>query len=82
MSTFAPLDRPVWSMLTGPQAHLAQGGDLAVRIDPSYGPFAAAFDQSDAAQAALAALLRGPGDAIGLVEAAAWPPPQPPPDCA
>ena len=75
MSKFAPLDRPVWSMLTGLQEHLAVGDALAVRIDPSYGPFAAAFDQSDAAQAALAALLRGPGDAIGLVEAAAWPPP-------
>jgi ribosomal protein S18 acetylase RimI-like enzyme len=71
----AALDRPVWSMLTGPQAHLARGGDLAVRIDPGYGPFAAAYDQSDAAQAALAALLRRAEDAIALVETAAWLPP-------
>ena len=70
-----PLDRPVWNMLTGPQAVLAQGGELAVRIDPGYGPFAAAPDRSHAAQAALAALLRGPDDAIGLVETEAWPPP-------
>ena len=75
MTKFAPLDLPVWSMLTGPQEHLAVGDARAVRIDPGYGPFAAAFDQSDAAQAALAALLRGPDDAIALVEAAAWPPP-------
>ena len=75
MSTFAPLDRPVWSMLTGPQAHLAQGGDLAVRIDPGYGPFAATRDQSTEAQAALAALLVGPQDGIGLVEREVWPAP-------
>ena len=75
MSEYAPLDRPVWNMLTGPQAGLAQGSAAAVRIDPGYGPFAAAFDQSDTAQAALAALLRGPDDAIGLVEPEAWPAP-------
>ena len=75
MTTFAPLDRPVWNMLTGPQAHLAQGGDLAVRIDPDYGPFAATRDQSTEAQAALAALLVGPQDGIGLVERKVWPAP-------
>ena len=62
-------------MLTGPQQHLAVGDALAVRIDTGYGPFAAAYDRSDEAQAALAALLRGADDAIGLVETAAWPPP-------
>ena len=70
-----PLDRPVWNMLTGPQAPLAQGGDAAVRIDPSYGPFAAASDTSDASLEALAALLCAPDDALGLVETAAWPAP-------
>ena len=75
MSEYAPLDRPVWNMLTGPQAGLAQGSAAAVRIDPGYGPFAAARDTSDAAQAALAALLRGPDDGIALVETEAWPPP-------
>ena len=28
-----PLDRPVWSMLTGPMAGLAVGGGEALRID-------------------------------------------------
>ena len=69
------LDRPVWSMLTGPQAVLAHGSDAAVRIDPAYGPFAAARDQSDESLAALAALLRAPGDGVGLVETAEWPAP-------
>ena len=69
-----PLDRPVWNMLTGPQAALAQGGDLAVRIDPGYGPFAALRDQSEAALAALAALVT-PGEQVWLVETEEWPVP-------
>ncbi|MEY4239961.1 MAG: hypothetical protein RL339_2562 [Pseudomonadota bacterium] len=69
------LERPVWSMLTGPQANLAVATGAAVRIDPRFGPFAAARDQSDEAQAALAATLIGPDDAIWLVERAAWPAP-------
>ena len=75
MSEFAPLDRPVWNMLTGPQAALAPGGAAAWRLDPGYGPFAAARDTSDEAQAALAALLRGPDDAIWVIEPEAWPAP-------
>lgn len=71
----AVLERPVWSMLTGPQAGLAVDGGAAVRIDPRYGPFAAARDQSDEAQAALAALLAGPDDTIWLVEREEWPAP-------
>src|SRR5690606_32155112 len=47
----------------------------AVRIDPAYGPFAAARDSSAKAQAALTATLRGPDDRIGVVERAAWPVP-------
>ena len=69
------LDRPVWNMLTGPQAALAQGSAAAMRIDPGYGPFAAARDRSDEAQAALAALLMGPDDAVWVVEPEAWPAP-------
>ncbi len=68
------LDRPVWHMLTGPQAALASGDGQAVRVDPRYGPFAAARDQSDAAQAALAALVQ-PGEQVWLVEAEEWPAP-------
>ena len=69
-----PLDRPVWNMLTGPQAALARGGKLAVRIDPAYGPFAAARDRSDAAQVALAALAQ-PDEQVWLIEPEAWPVP-------
>ena len=68
------LDRPVWHMLTGPQAALASGDGQAVRVDPRYGPFAAARDQSDAAQAALAALVQ-PGAQVWLVEVEEWPAP-------
>ena len=69
------LDRPVWSALTTEQAGLAVASGAAVRIDPAYGPFAAARDRSDAAQQALADLLSGPEDRIGLVEREAWPVP-------
>lgn len=70
-----PLDRPVWSALTNGQADLAVTTGAAVRIDPAYGPFAAARDTSAEAQAALVATLRGPEDRIGVVERAAWPAP-------
>ncbi|MFM6950257.1 MAG: GNAT family N-acetyltransferase [Novosphingobium sp.] len=69
------LERPVWSMLTGPQAHLAVGTGAALRIDPRYGPFAAARDQSDEAQLALAATLSGADDTLWLVEREEWPAP-------
>ena len=70
-----PLLRPVWNCLNGRQSRLAVARGTAVRIDPRYGPFAAAQDQSGEAQAALAALLTGPGDAVWLVEAEPWPAP-------
>lgn len=71
-----PLDRPVWNALTGPQAHLAVGSAAAWRIDPGYGPFAAARDDGAEAQAALAALVREAGGAeVWLVEPAEWPAP-------
>ena len=69
------LDRPVWNALTTRQADLAVASGAAVRIDPAYGPFAAARDAGEEAQAALAATLRGPEDRIGLVEREAWPVP-------
>lgn len=47
----------------------------AVRIDPRYGPFAAARDTSAAAQQALGKLLCGPDDEIWVVESALWPTP-------
>src|SRR3546814_5111221 len=67
-----PLDRPVWSMLTGRQAHLATGDARAVRIDRGYGPFGAAADRGAAAQAALAALVPDDGE-LWIVEGEPWP---------
>lgn len=69
-----PLDRPVWSMLTGPMVGLAVGGGEALRIDRGYGPFAAARDASSGPQQALAGLVED-GDEIWLVEREAWPAP-------
>lgn len=40
-----PLDRPIWSALTGRQAHLALRQGEAVRIRPEVGIFAAAQDK-------------------------------------
>jgi ribosomal protein S18 acetylase RimI-like enzyme len=75
VSAAHPLDRPVWSCLTGAQSHLAQGDGAAWRIDPDYGPFAAARDTGEDAQTALAALVPGPDDAVCLVEPEEWPAP-------
>jgi ribosomal protein S18 acetylase RimI-like enzyme len=70
------LDRPVWNALTTEQSNLAVATGAAVRMDPDFGPFAAARDDGAEAQAALAATLRGPGDRIGIVERQAWPVPE------
>lgn len=70
-----PLDRPVWHALNGPQSGLAIASGAAVRMDLAYGPFAAARDRSDEAQAALTALVDDPADEIWLVEADGWPVP-------
>lgn len=51
------LDRAVWNALTGPQAELAEGGDLARRFNRDQSPFAAARDGSPESLAALAALI-------------------------
>lgn len=75
MSDVACLDRLVWGMLTGRLAHLALGGAAAKRIDPRYGPFAAARDGSDEARAALADLLDSPEDEIYIVEPEPYAPP-------
>ena len=69
---FTALDRPVWSMLTSRQALLARGDRRAWRIDPRYGPFAAARDAGEAAQAALAGLVVA-GEQVWLVEGEEWP---------
>lgn len=69
-----PLDRPVWSMLTGRQARLAEGDARAVRIDRGYGVFGAAADTGAEAQGALAALVPDDGE-IWIVEGEPWPVP-------
>ena len=70
-----PLERPVWHALNGRQSALAVATDAAVRIDPRYGPFAAAADCSAEALRALAATLADADDTIALVEAEPWPVP-------
>ncbi|HEY0598986.1 GNAT family N-acetyltransferase [Brevundimonas sp.] len=69
-----PLDRPVWSALTGRQAPLALGDARAWRIDPAYGLFAAAADDSPGATEALGRLNLSP-NGMGLVETADMPVP-------
>lgn len=66
-----PLDRPIWSMLTGRQAHLAEGNARALRIDRGYGVFGVAADASGEAQAALAALVPDDGE-LWIVEGEPW----------
>lgn len=74
MTAVHPLDRLVWSMLTGRQAHLAEGDRRAVRIDRGYGVFGAAADAGTDSQAALAALVPDDGE-IWIIEDALWPVP-------
>lgn len=68
-----PLDRPVWSALTGGCAHLAAGGPPALRFRPDINILGAAMDNTGEAAAALAALAV-PGEPLGTVEAEAMPP--------
>lgn len=64
-----PLDRPVWSALTGQrQAALALGDARALRFDPAYALFAAARDEAPDSVAALVGLIPAEG-VVGLVEA-------------
>lgn len=73
MSDAHPLDRPIWSMLTGRQAHLAEGdAQKALRIDCSYGPFGAAVDNSTESQQALAAHIPEDGE-LWIVDGESWP---------
>nr|WP_041383597.1 GNAT family N-acetyltransferase [Sphingopyxis alaskensis] len=61
-------------MLTGRQAHLAEGDARALRIDRGYGVFGVAADTGAAAQAALAALVPDDGE-LWIVEGDPWPVP-------
>jgi ribosomal protein S18 acetylase RimI-like enzyme len=67
-----PLDRPIWNLLNGPQAALAVATGTVCRIDPTYGPFAAA---APGHEAELAGLLTGADDEIWVVEVQEQAPP-------
>jgi Predicted acetyltransferase len=54
---FPPLDQLIWRALSGPQSPLAEGGALARRYLPAIAPFAALAEESEAAFAALHALM-------------------------
>lgn len=64
-----PLDRPVWTALTGRQTEFAAGDARAVRYRPEINLLAAAADDSPEALAALAALVPA-GGKIATVEGA------------
>ena len=69
-----PLDRPIWNALNTGWRHLAQGEGRALRLDPTYGPFAACVDDSPESLAALAAL--DPGETgLYMVETETFPAP-------
>jgi predicted GNAT family acetyltransferase len=63
-----PLDRPVWSALTGRQADLALRDGGALRVHPDFGLFAATSDHAPDTLAALGRLARAHGGQVGLVE--------------
>ncbi|WP_244286756.1 GNAT family N-acetyltransferase [Caulobacter radicis] len=68
-----PLDRPVWSSLTGRQSHLAITRGGALRMDPDFGLFAAVADETPESLTALGELVREHGNS-GLVELSPPPP--------
>ena len=67
-----PLDLPVWNALNGPQRDLAQWAGKACRIDPAFGPFAAA---KPGQEAELAALLSRKPDELWIVQTTEMTPP-------
>lgn len=67
-----PLDRPVWSALSGRLAPIAAGDARALRFRADVNVLGAAADGSAEAAAALAALVR-PGERFGTVEGVAMP---------
>jgi predicted GNAT family acetyltransferase len=74
MSLVHPLDRPVWSALTGRWAGLTLVEGAARRLAPDFGLFAAAPDTTSASLADLGALVRMHGE-VGLMEPDPWPAP-------
>lgn len=70
-----PLDRPIWNSLTSGWAALALGDGLARRLDPLYGPFAGAADDSVESRAAITALAASEPNELWLVGPDAITPP-------
>lgn len=68
-----PLDRPIWSALTGRQSTIALAQGSALRFSPEYGLFAVTPDYSAQSLSDLADLVRAHGD-VALVEPQAPPP--------
>lgn len=68
-----PLDNPLWTALTGPQAHLAERRGRAARFPVDVAPFAAVAGE-DGAWADLAALA-GPGGTVVVPDAPDHAPP-------
>ena len=68
-----PLDRPVWSALSGRQSALAIAQGAALRFAPEFGLFAAARDDAPASLTDLSALVAAHGD-VALVEPEGPPP--------
>lgn len=62
-----PLDRPVWASLTSHHASLSEGGALARRFARDVNLFASSRDESPAALAALAELVR-PGENVFVLQ--------------
>lgn len=67
-----PLDRPIWSALTGRQAHFTQGELRARRFPVEVSPLAAPRDHAADALAALAESIPA-GDEVALLEPVAPP---------
>jgi len=61
------LDRPVWASLSTHHSALSLGGALAKRFAPDINLFASTRDDSDAALAALAALIE-PGEKVFVLQ--------------
>ena len=68
-----PLDNPLWSALTGPQAHLAVRNGRAARYPTDVSPFAAVADDSQGAWNELA-VLAGERGAVGVAATREEPP--------
>jgi len=62
-----PLDRPVWASLTSHHASMSEGSALARRFSRDVNLFASSRDETPAAVAALAELLR-PGETVLVLQ--------------